>query len=703
MKLLSVLKNKPFCNNIHYVVVSIILVSISFKYPIFYLFLGFYLIFLLKKKSILILSIIISLIVFIHLFLINKIYTKLDDGIYSGIVYDVDDNYYILLTTKGKIRITSYDNDIKPGERLTLDITFIEISDKSYLEDFSYKDYLYSKGIYYTAKENKIIKRSNGFFITSIKYYLLEFYKSKLSSESFEYVSALVFAKNDFSNSITDAYSMLGISHILAVSGMHILFLYSIISFILLHLFHYYKSTIPLIIITIYTIIIGLPPSCLRALLFLILGVINKKGNIHYTKLDIFSISFLFMVIINPYQIYQLGFILSYLVSFILIFTNDLLKTKSKLLSSYESYVLIYFLTLPFITTINNKITLLSFIYSPILSIVLGVFLLPIAYLITICPIFDNFLKYIFIFLNQYVMTLSRISPSIHIKTFNIYERLIYYSIFILLLICRLKNKYKLPIISIFILYFTIYLNLNLFNPFNVITYIDVGQGDSSLIRLKHDSGVIVVDCYNSFDYLKSTGISKIDLLILTHSDNDHMKDYKEVIDYFDVKRILYSKYDYVMEDLLKEYDNTYPISDGITYKVGDSEIWFLGPINYYDELNSISIVFNIKIDDLTFFYAADMTIKEEIDIINKYKDKLNSDFLKVAHHGSNTSTSEEILKLITPKYAIVSVLDNNKYNLPNDEVIERLKYYSEVYETRYTGNINIKVLYNKYYIQKYK
>lgn len=703
MKLLTVLKNKPLLNNIHYLVISIILLILSLRYYFLFIALGLYLIFLIKKKEIFLSSLIIIFIVFIRIFIINIIHQDLSNGSYSGIISDVDsDNSYILSTLNGKIRIISYNHTHNTGNYINVEIEFTKISDKSYDEDFSYKDYLYSKGIYYQAKEKEIKNETIGFHINMLKYNILKAYKKILSEESYQYLSALIFAENVFDSSLKDGYSLLGISHIVAVSGMHILFLYKLISILYLNLFHKASKRIPLTIITIYVIIIGAPSSALRALLFILLGEINKKGTTHYTRLDIFSISFILMILFNPYQLFQLGFILSYLVSFILIYSNDLLKSKTKLLKSYETYLLIYFSTLPFVTGINNKITLISFIISPLISLI-AIILLPICYILLLFPFTDYIFKYIFIFFNYYIEALSTISPSIPIRTFSIYFGLIYYLFWIIYIVFRTKNKFKLITLSLFVSTITIYLNINYLNPYTKITFIDVGQGDGALITLAHNEGVIVVDCYNSFDYIKNMGINKIDYLILTHSDNDHIKDYNELLDYFRIENILYSKYDYEMEKLLLEYNNTIPINNGINIKLGNSLLEFIGPINQYDELNSNSIVFILNVNNTKILFSGDMTIEEERDIINLYSNKLKCDILKVAHHGSNTSSSIEFLNEVKPNYSIVSVGLNNIYNLPDNNIIDRLNKISNVYETRYTGNIDIYISNNKYFIQKYR
>ena len=155
-----------------------------------------------------------------------------------------------------------------------------EMNEKSYDSDFDSKEYLYGKGISYLAKGKTINKIHSYFSIYSIKYYYISYLEKHLSKESLSYSLAMVFGMNTLEEDVKDSYSILGISHILAISGLHIILLFKIISFILLKVFKYYKKTIPIVFLITYGILIGAPPSAQRAILFVLLGAINKKGEV---------------------------------------------------------------------------------------------------------------------------------------------------------------------------------------------------------------------------------------------------------------------------------------------------------------------------------------------------------------------------------------------------------------------------------------
>lgn len=693
MMLLNALKKKPYCNDFHLILIPVLLAIISLKYWYIIFILAIYLLFIIKRYKLIMPIFIILLIISINIITTQINTQNIENGKYEAkIVEIIDDNTYIAKINGINGRITDYNHFLSPGDKILLEIEIVEFDSKSYESDFDYKEYLYSQNIRINAKAKSKEYIKSGFSLSNIKYYYTKYLKTILSKESYEYVSAMVFGENVLEDNIKDSYSILGISHILAISGLHIVMMYNILSFILFKLFKYYKSNIQLTIIIIFVILIGAPASCMRALLFLLLGNLNKKGQNKYTKLDILSISCIFMLIINPYQLFSLGFILSFLASFVLIFSNELITNKNKLIYLYKQYLLIFIFTLPFIININNQISIISLLLSPLLSVVIGYILLPISYILSIFPILDMFMKYIFIFINLYITNLSSFNISINIMSFNIFMFIIYYIFLSFILIALIKKKYLIYSISFYLLYLLAIKSLDYLNPFYKVTFIDVGQGDSILIELPNNKGRILVDAYNSLDYLKSRGISKIDYLILTHSDSDHTGDYIKIMDYFDIEYLLYPKYD---KGFTLNYINAKSIDYKNKIKIQNLIIDVLGPINEYDDPNSNSIVLKFEIYDTSFMLCGDMTSEEENDLLYYY-DNINIDILKVGHHGSDTSSSNAFLNATSPNISIISAGKNNKYGHPHKSVMDRLSKISRVYETSKAGNITV-------YLSKYK
>ena len=702
MKLLKLLKTHPFCNEIHFFFIGIILLILGLKYYIILILFFLYLIFIFKKTKLLIpLSILLILIIGI---IFSKTLIKkysLSDS-YTGLVSDVNTNYYIINTGLYKIKVNEYNHEYKPGDIVEVKIN-IDNYLKSYENDFDKEEYLSSSNILYQGKATKSTKKSTFISIKTIKYYYLKYLNSNLSEESYNYVAKIVFAEDNFSDDIKDSYSTLGIAHILSISGLHIILIYNFLCFLLLKIFHNYHKKIPLFLITLYVLIIGAPIPALRAIIVLLITEIERSKKLKYTKLDSLSISGILMLIYNPYMLYSISFILTYLVSFIMIFINDFIKDKSLIKRSYKRYFIIFLISLPFVIKMTNKISLLSLLLSPILSLISGFIIIPLSFILAIFPVLDYIFKYLFIGINYYFITLSGYNYEIKIKTFNIYLILAYYLLFSFLIYSLSINKNKLFSTSAIILFLIVVINFKYLNFIPSVTFIDVGQGDSTLIRLPNSQGVMLIDAYNSYSYLKTEGIDKIDYLVLTHSDTDHIGDYKKIIENINVKNIIYPYYDIEFDNLLTGYNNKIKVDYTYNIKIANFNFDIIGPINSYDDANSDSVVIKFMLYDYSFIFCGDMTIEEEYDLVNMYGSYLKSDVLKVGHHGSNTSSSDLFLSYVKPKYSIISVGLNNKYGHPDKDVFNKLNKISKVYMTKDCGNITFKLINNKLNIRTYR
>ena len=700
MKLLRKLRQRPFCNELHFILIAIILFFISLENPYFFILFGIYLIFLFLKTDYFYYSLLIIAILEAIMLGRSTIDSLSRSNSYVGTVIQIkNEKSYIIRS--GIQKIIVYDkNHYEVGERVRVNGKINEIAPKGYPGDFDYKMYLRGKGISYSFYAKSSVAKGRGFTLAIIKYKLLDYLDDYLSSESLSYVESMVFGDNLLSDEIKDGYSALGISHILAISGMHIMLIYGVLRYLLLNIFHYYREAIPIVVIGVYVVLIGAPASSLRALLFLILARVNSNSAIRYSKLDILSISAIIMLIMNPYQAYYVGFILSYLVSFILIYTNSLIKVENRVGKMLMSYSLIYLITLPFVLNMSNMISIFSLILSPILTMVISYIALPIAYILAVVPFLDCILKYIYILLNVYIVNLSSMLPCIHMPYMNPIMILFYYLIFTIIIVSLAKQRGRiLSYLAMVIYLFSIKL-IVVYLPITTVTFVDCGQGDCTVIR---DGGkIIVVDAFNSFDYLKDLGIAKIDYLILTHSDDDHLGDYVEVLGYFEVGLVIYPSFDYKLKQLIAPYKSL-GIKAGYRLRLGRLYLDFISPDKNYNNSNMNSLAIKLFINKTTLLLCADITKEVEHDLVKKYKSYLRCDILKAGHHGSITSSSQEFLDMVEPSYSIISAGLNNRYNHPDSGVVDRLRGVSEVYNTINDGSITATILKDSYLIRAYR
>lgn len=232
------------------------------------------------------------------------------------------------------------------------------------------------------------------------------------------------------------------------------------------------------------------------------------------------------------------------------------------------------------------------------------------------------------------------------------------------------------------------------------ISYINVGQGDSELIQ-QGDKNMLIDTGTNAstsslISYLHSKNIKKLDYLVLTHPHEDHIGGADAVINNFEIGTVYMNKVTTntkTFKDVISAMQNkgikaTVPVP-GDSFNLGDANCTILGPINSFQkDLNTYSIVVKITFGNNKFLFTGDAQVSNEKDMINKGFD-LSADVLKVGHHGSYTSTSEEFLDKVNPKYAVISVGINNDYHHPHKSTMDRLKTKGiKVYRTDECGTI---------------
>ena len=195
----------------------------------------------------------------------------------------------------------------------------------------------------------------------------------------------------------------------------------------------------------------------------------------------------------------------------------------------------------------------------------------------------------------------------------------------------------------------------------------------------------------NVIKFLKSKGITKINYLILTHGDYDHIGEANNLVIKFKVEKVIFNcgTYNDLEKKLIKVLDkkNIKYYSCIKELNVDNNKLYFLQTKEYDNENDNSNVIYT-KMNGYKFMFMADAGIEKEKDIIEKYNLK-NIDFLKVGHHGSNTSSSEEFINSINPKYSIITVGKNNRYGHPKESVLDTLSK-SKIYRTDIDGSIEI-------------
>jgi len=236
-----------------------------------------------------------------------------------------------------------------------------------------------------------------------------------------------------------------------------------------------------------------------------------------------------------------------------------------------------------------------------------------------------------------------------------------------------------------------------------LVEMIDVGQADCTLVT--NGDVTMLIDAGNNADgplvvqYLKNMGVSRIDYLIGTHPHEDHIGGLDDVIDAFDIGELIMPNVvttTKTCEDVLVSAKNkglqiTRP-TVGDTWNIGNSVCTILScsPADDEEDLNQWSIVVKVVNNKVSFLFEADATEANEKKMIESGMD-LSATYLRVAHHGSYTSSSEDFVKLVNPSYAIISVDEDNEYEHPHKSTMKTLcKYADYLAMTSSQGTIRV-------------
>ena len=628
-------------------------------------------------------------------------YTK-DDKEFIGIVtkYEVkEDKITIEIKAKEKLLITyKYQdkefNNLSYGDKIKVKGTLITPSKNTNQNTFNYQKYLYYKKIYYLVEATSINKIANNHnYLYTIKNTL---YQKINKLKSSNYIKTLLFCDNTLSKEIKESYRINGISHLFSVSGMHINFFVSII-YLYLNKITYNKRIKYLITnIFIITYLILFPSSSLlRSAVMSILYSINYLLKLKIKKIDILLLTLGVSLLINPFIIYDLGYIYSYTITFFLVLSSSTLKKKNKINKIIYISLLSFLVSVPITIYNSYEINIISILLNIILVPIISIIILPLTIITYIFPILDSIL---YLFTNT-LETISLFISKINITKIifpkpSLLIIVLYYIIF--LLSYQNKKYFYLNIILLIIIYISPYLNSN----FEVVMF-EVGEADCHLIKYPYNKNTILIDTGKNeykiknevIPYLKSIGIKKIDYLIITHGDEDHIGGSITLINNFQVKNVILNKGTFtdLEKELIKNLNKKkIPYQININkINLSNHTIYLLNNTKYNNE-NDNSIITYFTYQKYKFLYMGDASITTEDNLLENYNLN-NISILKVGHHGSNTSSSKDFISQINPSISLISVGKNNIYHHPNKEVINNLSK-SRIYRTDINNMVKLTI-----------
>ena len=539
-----------------------------------------------------------------------------------------------------------------------------EVTVKGYLEIppnntipnmFNYNQYLKHNNKCYILHINKInILNKNKNILYIIKNYIIK----RINNISYnQYLYAFILGKSSYLDKETYSnYRINGVTHLFALSGLHV----SMFSSILLKIFKKIKFNEKIsylftsVFLVFFSFIASFTPSILRATIFFILSSLNQ---IHYLFIKpkyLLFLTFILMIIINPLFVYNNGFILSFVITYFILLYNEN-YTKSNIL---KISIISMLSSLPIIINMSYEINIVGFINN--------IFFIPyvsnIVFPLSLLTLFLEKLNVLFQILINIMEKISFYSTKIfnlclYFGKLSSIEIAIYY--FILILIIKYKNKTLY--LSLVLILFYFYFKQN-FNKSDYIYFLDVNQGDSSLIITKNknsiliDTGGMVSNKVNNWEkknnefnimksslipFFKSIGTKKVNYLIITHGDFDHMGEAINLVNNFKVEKVIFNcgEFNDLEQKLIKVLDKK-----KIKYyscikelDIDKNKLYFLQTKEYDNENDNSNVIYT-ELNNYKFMFMGDASVTTEKEILDKYN-LSDIDVLKVGHHGSRTSS----------------------------------------------------------------
>ncbi|MCF6269751.1 MAG: DNA internalization-related competence protein ComEC/Rec2 [Melioribacteraceae bacterium] len=523
-----------------------------------------------------------------------------------------------------------------------------------------------------------------------------------------------------------------GVIHVLAVSGLHVGFIVLIFIFLTSRISIYPRTILTVIGLTAFLLLTGSPASVFRATIMVVVVLIIYLSNRTYNSVNGLSIAALILLLIDPSEIFNPGFQLSFsaVLSILIVYPilSEKITTKKRVLRYLLLFSAVSFSaqlgTLPFTLIYFQKLSIISLFANllviPIIGIIVGLGVLTI-FVSTFSTLFSLFFASANMLFTDILMGIVDITGTqqfsyFYIPNFSLIDGFIFY-LFLIIIIYSVKqfsNTYSL-VLLLFLIGLNLFFFLQLDNKellpdgkFSIVM-IDIGQGDGILLKFPNGETALV-DAGNAtptFDngeriiapLLRRLSIKQIDYGFISHVDSDHYKGFLSLIKNGWIKKIYKPRIDTTLkkdirlEEVINEND--------VKLKYYSKSKMMFGNVAFYTlndttnsryksfSANNKSGVYKIVHGNNSFLFVGDAEYPAEKTLVKTYGEFLDSDILKVGHHGSKSSSSQLFINAVTPDVGIISAGLDNGFGHPVKLILDRFQINNvELYRTDIEGAI---------------
>lgn len=604
---------------------------------------------------------------------------------------------------------------------------------------FDYAVYLKSRGVFFTCNAIGISLEKVGTktftpvdYLALLRFHFLDVIDAQLVGEEAALMRGILLGdKETMSDAMQEHFKNSGLSHIVAVSGMHVGYLVMLL-FLLTELLHVRRRTASIIAaaaLAVYVGLVGVTPSVIRAT---ILGLIVIGGNLLYRPPDTLTslgAAGLLILVPNPLAAFDAGFMLSFSAALgITVFSDHVQGWLGALLDrtrigrwrAVRSVVSVLCVTIsaqlfsfPVMVYLFGTVSVWSLVtnllVTPIIPILMAagmllcylgslwdVLALPVAGFCYVLLRYVNGVASLFGGASAGVWAVGEMSPFL----------LLGYGLLLGTCYCVITRKKRFvtlccaaPLAALCIL--GLLVTIGPIRPLGVydaqVCFINVGQGDCSYIQLGDtdilvDAGGRITDSEENnigaktvVPYMRKKGVDAVDIALVSHYHADHAQGMLGVMDTMEVGKLVlpFTYADSALKDqlLAKAAEEDIPVvyfmaGDTLQFSA-DAEMEMLSPdpewLKGQTNQNNNSLVARLDCGETSFLYMGDLESDGEAYLLDTRADALDADVLKVGHHGSRTSSSAAFLAAVTPDYAVICCGEDNSYGHPHQEVLDRL------------------------------
>lgn len=631
--------------------------------------------------------------------------------------------YQVIEPFNAKVRLSWYFQDktnLNTGDKWLLNIKLKQNNGFRNEGGFDYEKWLFANKINATgyvrkSDANKILTNSNFAFVNQIRQSIREKVSPYLQDLSFSgVINALIIGdRSMIKDSNWELFKATNTTHLSVISGLHIGLISTLFFFIASFLWKRSPSLLKKIPAQIigayfgiigalsYTFIAGFSIPTQRAFIMASIAFLSIILRLQYSHWSLYAVALIAVLIINPLSIYDVGFWLSFYVVGIILYGVSLFTNKTKITKIICLQLLIFIAMLPLTSWFFQANYSISSIANLIAIPVFSIFVTPLSLLGSLFAILDieNIANICFLITNKILdilaLFLTQLSSlpfnKIKFSPNNLIDLVILLIGFFVLIMPR---GLKLKKIAILLIAIPILIKNPIPTNTAIVDVLDVGQGLAVVVRtqnhtLIYDTGSSSASGFNMGDavinpFLITNKINKIDMIVISHGDNDHIGGLDAILNNFKVTQVITSAPEKInsKSEICKTGQNW--IWDNIKFEILNPQI------KNNLKGNNASCVLKVSSKNLSLLLTGDIEKKAEKKLLENKNINLKADIMTIPHHGSKTSSSEEFIQAVSPKIAISSAGYKNPFKHPTEVVLKRYRKNSiKLLDTICSGQIS--------------